>query len=223
MQVDAQERRLRQSTAASLKKLLRARTVAAVSLTVLLSACLEFRGELSPTVPAIPDQAFYDVDMALLFSPEFQNREAIYSWQGDSYIYPVGEASINLIEETLRGAFRNVVRISVPEGSDGSSLGRPVIVSEISDVQLFYGRPAWKDSSAEVTYAFSLRDRTGRELAAWQVSGVSVQEGMLIGKLPPVQLTRAVEGAMSAAAGNLLESLTVFPDVREALEALEES
>lgn len=195
----------------------------ALLLITLPSACDTFRGELHPSAAQTSEAPRYSFPIVFRIPAELAQRELTVSWTGalggnETYVYPVGEASADLIRQTLRASFPRMVSET---GAAGATQELPEIALEGMNIHAALGRPFWKTSSAEVRYRFALKNSAGDVLASWGVSGFAQRKGEMTASRPPPFFTAVIQQAMSEAAQNLHERISLYPEVRQALRKLE--
>jgi hypothetical protein len=114
--------------------------------------------------------------VGVYYSPEFRETVHIRLREGVRFETPIGEGSVNLLDQVLPQAFERVVRIKSPPPVEGSSPKLAAVIIprlEVFDVWWPYTRVPLPPGpfEAKVTYRFSLYEADGTPIASWLVTG----------------------------------------------------
>jgi len=151
--------------------------------------------------------------VGLYISEDFRTATFTEGAFGDSWVFPIGQASAKAIEDAAGRVFLRVVPISQPPGPGVSGQFDAVLEPRIENFALDV--PFLKTSAhrAEVTYLFTLYDAGSVPVAAWTVSGVGESPGgftFSYTKWPAEAANRAIEDAMR----KFVEGTADEPEIR---------
>ena len=141
--------------------------------------------------------------------------------------FAVGEPSVKLLDEALTLLFARVVEVSeFPPKIASESAVAGVIEPRIAEVSITLSRDRQSQrvaqTSALITYVFTLYSREGQQLASWQVSGRGVENLPHVGThldWPKVVGKPRLEQAMREAAWKLTSEFRSVPGVPRWLHA----
>src|SRR5262252_7197588 len=144
---------------------------------VLLTACAH-------TIPMKP--AFVSATVAtqvpivvgIYYRPGFGQREDRIWRMGDRWDFPLGQASVLVLEGAWKALFEGHTLVSAPPPL---SVGEPKVAAVIEpSIEAFdFGLPFLKSGTytAEITYRFKLYAPDGTTLASWTVRGAGAKPG----------------------------------------------
>ncbi len=200
---------------------------------LLIAGCTQFRAELKPSPPQIAAKQPVPIVVGAYFPEALRKYEATYEWRsgdplgellgGEAYIFPVGNASVPLLQDATRLVFDKVLVVEGIASPGMNPALRAILSFEIAKVNIFHGRGFGAKSSVEVTYRIRAYDREAREELTWTVTGTAVTELSPSLRRPPPHLTQAVEMAMRDAAEKFVLSFHELPEVQRWLENLKNS
>lgn len=185
----------------------------AVSLLVAVSAC-------SHAIPINPTTERYTASppvaekIGVYFSEEFQNFEHSGSRYGDTWVFPLGPASVDLFTGVFRQVFEraDIVQFLPPLGPGFAELAA-VIEPRIEEFNFHLPFLNTQTYTAEITYRFVLYAADGEPVASWTVRGEGATPGQIgfdYAKWPG----RAADAALEDAARKFSEGILNVPEVR---------
>ncbi len=177
---------------------------------------IPLRGALgaSPTGVQVP------VTVGVYYSPEFKAREERIWRMGDRWDFPLGAASVALLDQAWPIMFEQPVPVSGrPPLGEGSPKVAAVIEPRIEAFD--FGLPFLKTGTytAEITYRMTLYAPDGTSLASWTVRGAGARPGEM-GFDFAGGPGRATDLAMQDAAAKLIGGFRDIPEVRRWLRQI---
>lgn len=189
------------------------RLLAAVAMIGVVSAC-SHTIPLNPVVAekAAPPQLAEDV--GVYFSDEFRTFEFRGNRGGDSWIFPLGQASVPLLAKAFDQVFRRTERVQSlppfgPEHTDLAAVIEPRIEEFDFDIPFL----KTQTYTASITYRFILHAANGEPVASWAVTGEGAVPGQLgfeFARWPGL----AADAAMENAAQKFSSGILNVPEVR---------
>ena len=162
--------------------------------------------------PAAPTQV--PVVVGVYYSPDFGQREDKIWRMGDRWDFPLGQASVLVLEGAWKALFEGHTPVpALPPLPAGEPKVAAVIESTIEAFD--FGLPFLKSGTytAEITYRFKLYAADGTTLASWTVRGTGAKPGQF-----GFDFSRgpgdAAELAMQDAATKLAAGFRDVPEVR---------
>jgi hypothetical protein len=190
----------------------------ALSLVLLLGAC-SHAVPLQPQtdLPSLTDKIA--VVVGVHYSPDFQAFEWRESELGDTWIFPLGPASVRLLNSAFAAAFAETRPVSGPPPPPRGDKAVDWIIEpriEAFGVQI----PALKTGvyRASIAYRFTVLTADGAPLASWLVQGEGGKSGELgfeFARWPG----EAADLAMQDAARRFIESVSQVPELARWLRA----
>ena len=162
--------------------------------------------------PAAPTQV--PVVVGVYYSPDFGQREDKIWRMGDRWDFPLGQASVLVLEGAWKALFEGHTPVpALPPLPAGEPKVAAVIESTIEAFD--FGLPFLKSGiyTAEITYRFKLYAPDGTTLASWTVRGTGAKPGHFgfdFSRGPG----EAAELAMQDAATKLAAGFRDVPEVR---------
>ena len=188
--------------------------LACVLILVLAAPACSHRVPLNPTVAASSRSAAVPLEVGVYFSEEFRRFERSASRRGDTWSFPIGQASVGLLTDTFDQVFKatNGLTSLAARRTEGDELAA-VIEPRIEEFDFYIPYLAGQTYTAEITYRFILHGADGDVIASWAVTGEGSRRGGLgIGAAGWVGL--AADGAMEAAARKFSDGILSVPEVR---------
>lgn len=187
--------------------------ISATFLVVSVSAC-SHAIPLSPTPPASSASPKVAEDVGVYFSEEFRTFQHRGSRGGDSWIFPLGRASVDLFGAVFDQVFQSAERVDSlpPLDKEHASLAA-VIEPRIEEFE--FDIPFFKTQTytASITYRFILHAANGEPVASWTVTGEGARRGEIgfeFAEWPGL----AADAAMEDAAAKFTEGILNVPEVR---------
>ncbi len=194
-------------------------------LAVLLSGC---NVTLSPNITSLETIKVIPQDMGFYFSPEFRSYEFRYEGyktsgdSGDKEIFAIGEASVDLFRQLLRGMFKSAVEVHKrpPPFSSGAALAG-VIEPNIEEFKLSsYQEQSRREKRYRVrlTYRFTLYAPDGKIGVFW-LSGHGSSMGRRFATKSKIY-SEATDQAIKNAAKRFATDFQEIPEIQRWLDAL---
>jgi len=169
---------------------------------------------MKPAFVSPPATTQVPVVVGVYYSPDFGQREDKIWRMGDRWDFPLGQASILVLEGAWKALFEGHALVSAPPPL---SAGEPKVAAVIEPtIEAFdFGLPFLKSGTytAEITYRFKLSAPDGTTLASWTVRGAGAKPGQFgfdFARGPG----EAAELAMQDAATKLAAGFRDVPEVR---------
>jgi hypothetical protein len=179
----------------------------------LLTACAHTI-PIKPAFVSPPATAQVPVVVGVYYSPDFGQREDKIWRMGDRWDFPLGQASVLVLEGAWKALFEGHTPVpALPPLPAGEPKVAAVIESTIEAFD--FGLPFLKSGiyTAEITYRFKLYAPDGTTLASWTVRGAGAKPGQFgfdFSRGPG----EAAELAMQDAATKLAAGFRDVPEVR---------
>jgi hypothetical protein len=155
--------------------------VAGLAGAVLLGACthqipIDTQASLPPSVETAP----IPKRLGIHFSEEFRDYKHRGSRGGDGWVFPLGEGSVPLFEDTFSKSFVMTAEVDglPPYESDSNELDA-VIEPQIEDFAFDIPFLKTGDYVSEISYRFTIYSMKGEPLASWPVDGYAAKSGEL--------------------------------------------
>ncbi len=200
-----------------LKTLARSRLMG-LAVLLMLPAC-SHAVPLSPAITPSQAQAQVPLNVGVLYTPELTEYEHRGGKMGDTWIFPLGSASVELLDQTWGQAFRSALPVgSRPPLASGSRNLAAVIEPRIEAFDFHLPMIKTGTYTAEITYRFVLYALSGDPVASWTVTGEGAQRGQFgfdFSRWPG----EAADLAMEDAAQKFVAGLKRIPEVRRWLRS----
>ena len=185
----------------------------ALLLLLAVSAC----GHAIPINPTIVESSApprVAASVGVYFSEEFRAFEHSGNRGGDTWVFPLGPASVGLFTKVFDQVFEGAetVRTLPPLGPEHSDLAA-VIETRIEEFDFHIPFLKTQTFTAEITYRFVLHAASGEPVASWTVTGEGAKPGSIgfeIAKWPG----QAADAALEDAAQKFARGITNEPEVR---------
>lgn len=156
--------------------------------------------------------------VGVYFSEEFQNFEHSGSRYGDTWIFPLGPASVDLFTGVFRQVFERaeIVQSLPPLGPEFAEL-TAVIEPRIEEFDFHLPFLKTQTYTAEITYRFVIYAANGEPVASWTVTGEGARPGQIgfdFAKWPG----QAADAALEDAARKFSRGILNVPEVRRWLK-----
>lgn len=189
------------------------RVVFAIPVLVLVSAC-SHAIPLSPNVATSSATSSVDEDVGVYFSEEFRTYEHSGSRFGDTWVFPLGPASVEIFGQTFDQVFKRTETVPLlpPLGAEHAGLAA-VIETRIEEFDFHVPFLKTQTYTAQITYRFVLHKENGEPVASWTVTGDGAKPGQIgfeYSKWPG----QAADAAMEDAAKKFSEGILHVPEVR---------
>lgn len=174
---------------------------------------------LKPTVEASTATEPVAETVGVYYSPQLQAHEHRGSQYGDTWVFPLGPASVELFDQTFPQVFRDTLRVQSlpPLGAEYADLAA-VIEPRIEEFAFHLPFIKSGTYTAEITYRLILYSMRGDPVASWTVRGYGAQAGQLgfeFARWPG----EATDLAMQDAARQFVDGFTSVPEVRRWLRS----
>jgi hypothetical protein len=179
----------------------------------LLTACAHTI-PMKPAFVSPPATTQVPIVVGIYYSPGFGQREDKIWRMGDRWDFPLGQASVLVLEGAWKALFEGHTPVpTLPPLPAGETKVAAVIESTIEAFD--FGLPFLKSGTytAEITYRFTLYAPEGTTLASWTVRGTGAKPGQFgfdFSRGPG----EAAELAMQDAATKLAAGFRDVPEVR---------
>lgn len=169
--------------------------------------------EPQPDVPQIP------LAVGVYYSPDFRAYKYDGSRKGDRWIFPLGEASVKMLDQLFPRVFQSAAFVAELPSTTAEATGMVAII-EPSIAAFDFQIPIIKAGTyrAEITYRFTAYSPQGVSIVSWTVTGHGARKGKLgfsFSRWP----SEAADLAMRDAATKIVASFREVPEVRRWLEA----
>lgn len=193
------------------------RALCAVLLLMAVSAC-SHAIPINPTIVESSGPPRVAASIGVYFSEEFRTFEHSGSRGGDSWVFPLGPASVGLFTKVFDQVFERAETVQTlpPLGPEHAEL---VVVIEPRIEEFDFHIPFLKTQTytAEITYRFVLHSASGEAVASWTVTGEGAKRGSFgfdFSKWPG----QAADAALEDAARKFSEGILNVPEVRRWLK-----
>lgn len=152
--------------------------------------------------------------VGIYYSPEFRAYEHVGSKWGDKWVFPLGQASVTLLDRVFPIIFESALSVpNLPPLEAGEPELAAVIEPEIEEFN--FRLPFFKTGTftAEITYRFTLYSLNGDPFASWTVRGEGAKPGKIgfeFARWPG----EAADLAMQDAATKFITGFQKVPEVR---------
>jgi hypothetical protein len=168
---------------------------------------------LSGSIESLPSKAKAPIKIGVYYGPDIQTYQHEESEGGDSWVFPLGPTSVNLLDKAFYNLFEETIRVDrLPPLEPGSKDVAAVIEARIES--FYCDIPFLKTSNytAEIAYRFILSSLKGDPVASWVVTGFGSKPGEFgfdFARWPGEATDLAMQDAMK-------KFVTGFQDVPEA-------
>ena len=185
----------------------------ALALAILLPAC-SLDIPLSPSLGVTSGQPKLDETVGVYMTPEFKGYVHRGSRYGDTWIYPLGQASSILLDQAFRQVFAVTVSVDSLSPGDAAPAAMAAIIEPRIE-EFSFSLPFLKTGvySANITYRFTMYRMDGAPFASWVVMGEGAKPGEFgfeFARWPG----EAADLAMQDAAGKFVSGISMVPEVR---------
>lgn len=133
---------------------------------------------------------------------------------GDTWTFPLGEASVNEFNDAFSKLFSSTRLVSKRPSSSASYNGLDgVIVPKIESFEFFKPLVQSHVFTSEVTYRFTLYDVTAKEVGSWVVTGRGKKQGKVGFHVPTKWQAAATDLAIQNALEQFIAEFSLIPEV----------
>lgn len=189
----------------------------AVLLLMAVSACAHAI-PINPTIIEASAPPRVAASIGVYFSEEFRTFEHSGSRGGDTWVFPLGPASIDLFTKVFDQVFERAETVQTlpPLGPEHTELAA-VIEPRIEEFDFHIPFFKTQTYTAEITYRFVLHAASGEPVASWTVTGEGAKPGSVgfeFAKWPG----QAADAALEDAARKFSDGILNVPEVRRWLK-----
>jgi hypothetical protein len=185
----------------------------AILLLALVSAC-SHAIPLNPTVATSSAAPVVGENVGVYFSEEFRTFERRGSRYGDTWVFPLGPASVEVLGKTFAQVFKraDTVQSLPPLEAELAELAG-VIEPRIEEFDFHIPFLKTQVYTAQITYRFIFHNAKGEPIASWTITGEGAKPGQMgfdYAKWPGL----AADAAMEDAAKKFSEQILNVPEIR---------
>ncbi len=181
---------------------LRRAGLAGVAVLLLLSGCTRTL-QPEPDLTGLPRASRQPLRVGVYYSPEFRGYEHARAFGSDTYVVPIGAASVEMLDRLLPRVFEEVVPLARFEPGVGGGRTLDAVIEPSIEAFAFRMGLDGDDPRFSIAYRFTAYDQDATPLATWLVLGDSDFE-----PAPFQPVYRHMGPDMRAAAEQLLAMFT---------------